>query len=114
MSQTKQTTDEVLDSLTGHEEMWIAGQFGRTIGELIPEPGMYRRALIFVLKRREDVNEDDARNAALDMKLKDVLEFFPTVNADDEDEEAVKVVEEAGKDEPQPELRPEISLSSVS
>jgi hypothetical protein len=113
MSQTDQTTDEVLDSLTGHEEMAIAQHFGRTVGEMIPEPGMYRRALIFVVKRHEGLNEDEARNAALDMRLKDVLEFFPQESAE-ADPEAERVVEESGKDEPQPEPQREISLSSVS
>lgn len=114
MSQTNQTTDEILDSLTGHEEMWIADQFSRTIGELIPEPGMYRRALIFILKRREGVTDDDARNAVLDMKLKDVLEFFPAVTGEGEpDAEVVEVVEEAGKDESEPEQPLAPSLTSV-
>lgn len=102
----KQTTDEILDSLTGHEEMWIAEQFGRSVGELIPQPGMYRRALIFVVKRREGVNEDDARNAAMDMRLKDVLEFFPEVGSEAE--------QESGKDVELDEPKPEPSLSSVS
>lgn len=98
MSQTDQTTEQILDSLTGHDEMGIAGQFGRTIGDLIPEPGMYRRALIFVVKRREGLNEDDARNAALDMRMKDVLEFFAPDAIESEDDD------ESGKDEPVSEL----------
>lgn len=107
MSETiQQTTDEILDSLTGHEETWIAEQFGRSVGELIPQPGMYRRALIFVTKRREGVNEDDARNAAMDMRLKDVLEFFPEAGSEAE--------QESGKDETPDETKPEPSLSSVS
>lgn len=112
MSQTDMTTDEVLDSLTGHEEMWIADQFGKPVGDFIMNPSMYRRVLIFVLKRRENVNEDDARNAVMDMTLKDVLEFFPKDGAE-EPEEAAKA-EESGKDEPEPEPEPQPSLSSVS
>jgi hypothetical protein len=111
MSQTKQTTDEVLDSLTGHEETWIADQFGRPIGELIPQPGMYRRALIFVLKRREGVVDDDARNAAMDMQMKDVLDYFPSEASSDS--EAADAVEESGKDEPPDESQPESLLTSV-
>lgn len=103
---TKQTSDEILDSLTGHEETWIADQFGRSIGELIPQPGMYRRALIFVVKRREGVNEDDARNAAMDLRLKDVLEFFAEVGSEAE--------QASGKDVAPVEPTPEPSLSSVS
>ena len=99
MSQTDQTTDEVLDSLTGHDEMEIATQFGRTIGELIPEPGMYRRALIYVLKRRDGAVDDDARNAVLDMAMKDVLDYFALEGSED--------AKESGKDEPEPEPQPE-------
>jgi hypothetical protein len=113
MSETSQTTDEILDSLTGHEETWIAEQFGRPIGEFIPQPGMYRRALIFVLKRRDGVNEDDARNAAMDMRLKDVLDFFPDVNGVEPDAAAAEEIEESGKDEPDPEQLPGTSLTSV-
>ena len=109
MSQTNQTTDEVLDSLTGHDEMEIATQFGRTIGELIPEPGMYRRALIYVLKRRETVVDDDARNLVLGMRMKDVLEFFPSEASEDAGQ--VEAAQESGKDET-PDERPLVILPS--
>lgn len=113
MTKIDQTTDEILDSLTGHEEMWIAEQFGRPVGDLIPQPGMYRRALIFVIKRRQDVNDDDARNAVMDMRLADVLEFFPDVKGKQPDDEAADLIVESGKDEPEPEPRPTSSLTSV-
>lgn len=96
MPQTDLTTDEVLDSLTGHEELWIADQFGRPIGEFITNPSMYRRVLIFVLKRREKVNENDARAAAMDMQIKDVLKFFATED-DDESPGDVDADVEPGK-----------------
>lgn len=115
MSQTDKTTDEILDSLTGHEEMWIEEQFGKPIGGHILNPGMYRRALIFVVKRRENVNEDDARNAVMDMQLKDVLEFFPNNNDGSPRTEADEpAVVESGKDETAPEPSPSPSLTSVS
>lgn len=112
MSQTNQTPDEVLDSLTGHEETWIADQFSKSIGELAfnfvqrSDAGPYWRALIFILKRRDNVNEDDARNAVLAMTLRDVMAYWPS---DDSGE-----AEESGKDESQSEPEPESSLSSAS
>lgn len=117
MSQTDKTADEVVDSLTGHEEMWIADQFGKSIGELVDhflsrnDVGPYYRALIFVLKRRDGVNDDDARNAVLEMKLGDAIGFFPREHVDADEAAAVA---ESGKDEPQVEPSPETLLSSVS
>jgi hypothetical protein len=50
------------------------------------------------------------------MKLKDVLEFFPSVAPDDEspDPEVAVLVVESGKDEPQSESERGHSLTSVS
>ena len=106
MSQTTQTTDEVLDSLTGFEEVSIREQLGRPVGDFMGEPGMFRRALIFVCKRREGLSEDDARNAVLGMRLLDVLEYF----VDDGSPAAV----ESGKDETPNEPKPETSPPSAS
>jgi hypothetical protein len=58
---------------------------------------MLGRALVFVLKRRDGTADDDARNAALEMALKDVMGYFA--------EES----EEAGKDEPSSTPLPETS-----
>lgn len=103
MSQVPQTSDEVFDSITGHDEMAIAQHFGQTVGDLlVTNPSMYTRALAFVVKRRAGVNDDDARNAVLEMPMKDVFTFFAT-EAD----------EESGKGEPAPEQEPETSLSGA-
>jgi hypothetical protein len=118
MPQTPQTVDEVLDSMTGHEESWVAEQFGRSIGELVQlflernDVGPYYRAVIFVLKRRDGVTDDDARNAVLDMKLKDVVEFFPREKSAEPDE--VAAVEESGKDDAPSEPLRVISPASAS
>lgn len=115
--QTDQRTGEVCDSLNGREEMWIAEQFGKSIGELTGnylernDYGPFYRALIFILKRREGINEDDARNQVMDMRLSDVVAFFPRAEDD---------ADESGKGEPvsetpavQPESQPlETSLIS--
>lgn len=98
---TALTVDEVFDSLTGFDEMAIAQHFGRTVTELGDDPSMFGRALVFVVQRRDGATDDAARNASLEMRMKDVTEFF-----------AVASEVEAGKDEPLAE-QPESSLSSV-
>lgn len=107
MSETNLTAEEVLESLTGHDEMAITQHFGRTVSQFAEgnDQSGVARALVFVLKRREDgVSDDDARNAALDMTLKQVMGYFA---------EESEVDSEAGKGEEQPEPSPAISLSSV-
>lgn len=107
MSDTTLTAEEVLESLTGHDEMAIAQHFGRTVSQFAEgnDQSGVARALIFVLKRREEgVSDDAARNAALDMTLKQVLGYF----ADD-----AEVDSEAGKGEPPSEQPPASAPSSV-
>jgi hypothetical protein len=113
--QTDQRTGEVCDSLNGREEMWIAEQFGKSIGELTGnylernDYGPFYRALIFVLKRRDGLNEDDARNQVMDMRLSDVVAYFP--RAEDGDEAG-----EPGKGEPvseKPAEQPETAESPL-
>lgn len=108
MSKSDQTAGDVFDSLTGHEERWIADQFGETINDLAENATMWARALIFIDLRRADVNDDDARNQALGLKLKDVTTYFAEPSEDDE--ESGKAEPAAEQSEPQP---PATSLSSV-
>lgn len=97
------TAEEVFDSLTGFDEIAITQHFGRTVSELAEkDQSMFGRALVFVVKRREGATDDEARNAALGLAMKDYVAFFPDAS-----------VEESGKDE-QPEVQPENSLSFVS
>lgn len=102
MSQVEQTPDEIIDSLTGHDEMELSAQFGATIGQLVSNQSMLRRACVFIVKRREGLNDDDARNFALGMILKDVLEFFASESV------------ESGKDETAVEQKPQLSPTGVS
>lgn len=105
MGQIEMTAEEVMDSLTGHDEMAIAQHFSRTASDLAEkDPVMLGRALVFVAQRRlEGVNDDDARNFAMDLPLKQVLAYFPDEGSD-----------ESGKGELELEQQPEDSLSSVS
>lgn len=102
MSQTDQTASEVFDSLTGFDEMSITQHFGRPISELVDDSSMFGRALVFVLKRRDGANDDDARNAALEMTLKAVSGYFA--------EES----QESGKDENSSESQPMSSPTGAS
>lgn len=120
MSQTDKTPGEVSDSLTGFEEQWIAEQFGKPIGELTSEyftlnnPGPLYRALIFVLLRRQEKNEDDARNEVMGMRLDKVLEYFPKAAEDGGSDDDQEAVEESEKGEAAPGPQPLTSLTSVS
>lgn len=109
MSQVKQTAEEVRDSVTGHDEMAIAQHFGRTFMDLMEnDPLTWGRSLVFVTKRREGLNDDDARNFALDMPFKVINEEYfaePTADSDEETEEV-----ESGKGEPQDAEQPRVSL----
>jgi hypothetical protein len=101
MSETDLTLGEVVDSMTGHEEWAVSRQFGVIISELTLDPSMVRRAAIFVVKKREGMNEDEARNYALDLTILKTMTFFA--------EES----EEAGKDESESEPQPEPQLDGA-
>lgn len=104
MSEIKQTAEEVFDSVTGFDEIAIAQQFGRTVGELAEkDQSMFGRALVFVVKRRDGASDGDAYQAALGMSVKELTSSFFAEASE----------EEAGKGEPLAE-QPEASLSSVS
>lgn len=95
------THGEVIDSMTGHEEWAVSRQFGIIISELTLDPSMVRRACVFVMKKREGMNEDEARNFALDMTVREAITFFA--------EES----EESGKDESGSESSPDESLDGA-
>jgi hypothetical protein len=103
MSKTDLTAGEVFDSLTGFDEMAISQHFGHNVTDLAENSTMWARALVFVLLRRdEQINDDDARDKALKMSLKDVTTYFAEESA------------ESGKGVTVPEVSPTASLISVS
>lgn len=103
----KQSAEEVMESLTGFDEMAISQHFGRVVSDLVNDQSTLARALIFVLNRREGLNDDDARNAALMLPLKEVISFFAT-------DEGAESDEESGKGEPSPGPQLVISQPSAS
>ena len=104
MAQIDQTAEEVFDSITGFDEIAVATHFGHTVQALAEtDASMFGRALVFVVKRREGLDDVKAREAALGLTLKECNEGFFAEPSE----------EEAGKDEP-PETSPASSLTSVS
>lgn len=75
----KEVADELFDSLSGFDEIAIAQHFGRTVSDLAEkDPSMFGRALAFVMLRRGEpkMNDDDARNAVMNMSLKELQAKF--------------------------------------
>ena len=98
---------ELADSVTGFDEMSVTQHFGTPLAELMDsDASMWGRALVFVIKRREGLNDDDARNAVLGMTIKEVAAHF-----EDDDEESGK---DDSRPEPEPDEQPESSSSSAS
>lgn len=90
-----------MESLTGFDEIAISKWFD-DIGVLTDKGGsMLGRALVFVMHRRDGLTDADAHTAAMELSLAGLNSAFA--------EES----EESGKDEPQSEQPPIVSLTSV-
>lgn len=106
ITKTTLTIDDMVESLTGHEENDIEGRFGFDPTTLLETKAtMGLRALVYVLAKR-DLTEQDVKDPggkaykhAMDFTLKQVGDFFP-----DEVEEPVpsEPVTPAGKGDSQP------------
>ena len=105
MSESKQTADEIFESLNGYDEIAIAQQFGSVVGDLAQHnQSMFARALVFIIKRREGASDEAAKTAVMEMPVKELTEYLTAEETSEE---------EVGKDE-QPARSLESSLSSVS
>ena len=89
MTAVKPSADEVTESLNGFDEIAIEKAFGKPLTEL--SDTMAARALVFVLRRRDGMDDKDARREVMQMALGVVMDSF----AEEGDTE--------GKDEPEPE-----------
>lgn len=99
MTHTDQTPNEVMESMTGFDEIAVAQKFGGEILSLAESrQTAFMRALVFVIKRREGLKDADAYRAAQELTLKETQEFF----ALDDEVMPDEPVTPAGKDEPQP------------
>lgn len=106
MPEVQQTLEEVMESLTGHDDNAVAQHFGLPPIDLGEKNSMMAmRAMVFVTKRRDGMSDDAARNFSMDLPLKAVLAYFL-----DPSEES----EESGKDESASEQQPAPSPTSAS
>lgn len=71
------TPDEVFESLNGFDEIAIERAFGE-ITSLKDRPMFFLRALVFIERRREGLNDKDAKQAAMDATMRDLTDYFAT------------------------------------
>ncbi|KAA1424310.1 hypothetical protein [Nocardioides antri] len=92
--------DEVIETLTGFEEIAIEKQFGNNWQDLAGDAQtMFLRALVFVLLRRDGKNDLEAKQEVMEMTLRECKDRF----LDDEEEpNPDEPVTESGKDDTQP------------
>lgn len=75
--QDRPSMEEFVESLTGFEEIGIEEAFGQGIVQLLETKAtMAARALIFVDRKRSGLKAQEARKAALEMRLGDVQDYF--------------------------------------
>ncbi len=110
---TDLTQREVIESLTGYEELAIKEKFKATLGALFDEAiSTAQRGLAFVLYTRQENGPKDAYKAAMTLTVGQLDDVFAT---DDDDEVFDEdPVTPAGKDVPQLEKRPTSSPTSAS
>lgn len=79
--------DEVLESINGFEEVAVEKAFGADPIELAQGQKLmkFTRAMVFVVKKREGLNDLQARQAAMEMTMADLQTFFVMSDDDDED-----------------------------
>lgn len=95
---TQLTIEEMVESLTGYEELAVAKHFGDEVGKLLDsKPTMGLRSLIFAhVARDEGMRPELAKKTAMDLTVKAVSTYF----RDDTDDEIdpVDLETESGKD----------------
>ena len=74
MDRHPSTGSEIFESLTGYDELVIGQRFGASPEDL--EGAKLGRCLIFTVKRREGLSDEEAYVAAMNLTLKAVTEFF--------------------------------------
>lgn len=98
--QGRQSMTEVTESLTGFDEIAIEQAFGAGIADLLDSKATTAaRALLFVLRRRAGMKDNEARKAVMEMRLGDVQDEFDTAGDEDDDEHPQT---ESGKDDVSP------------
>lgn len=93
----KLTADDVLDSLTGHDEIQIEQHTGKSVNEIAQRPTLFLRALIAVVESRlPDKTYRAAYADAMNMRMDAVADYFaePVEEADESDPDS-----DQGKDD---------------
>jgi hypothetical protein len=94
MSTTGLTVEEMIESLTGFEEIGIAKHFDMEWSDLAEaKPGMFLRSLVFTLHTREGKTAPEAKTQALTLTLKQVNDYFEDddeVTPDEPDSDGVE------------------------
>jgi hypothetical protein len=106
MSKTDLSVSEVMDSLTGFEEIAIEKHMAYDIytdDEAKARPVLLMRCLVFVLEKRAGLKDTDAMKAAMGMSVKDVNDYFPDTV---EDVEPNDPDTDEGKDDSEPDGEP--------
>lgn len=71
------TVDELLNSLTGYDELAITKAFDKSIFELAEQAAShYLRALIFVTELRAGKKADEAKKSVLSLTIRQAQDFF--------------------------------------
>lgn len=97
---TDLTSSEVLESLTGFDEIAIKERFKAPIGELFAEAiSTARRALVFVVYKRQENGPKDPYKAAMSLTVGDLDAAFAQGDDDEDDAVAGEALSELGKDE---------------
>jgi len=111
MSTTEVTVNEMIDSLTGYDEIAIAKAFDAEWTVLAEaKPITFARALVFVDRRRGGLDDKKAKVAALEMTVGQVNSYF----AEDDEPMPEDPVTPAGKDDTPPAALPASSPPSAS
>lgn len=71
------STEEMVGSLTGYDEIAIANVFGHEFTDLAQNRhSTFLRALVFVHLRREGQDDKAAKKAVMEMPLSEVSDYF--------------------------------------
>jgi hypothetical protein len=102
MSICEQSADEFFLSLTGFDEIAIAKMFAADISELRERPFTFLRALAFVHQRRHGLVDRDAHEAAQQLTIAELGDYFTDAADADLGEEldSDEPVSEPGKGPP--------------
>lgn len=95
----KPTAEEVFESMTGHEELYIKKRFGREAEDLAEtSPIRMMRSLAFILEVRAGKDHKDAYDFVMNAKQKDITELFAEEDPAADIDPSLRVETELGKE----------------